>query len=81
MRIVFNTLEGSYALCLLANLIQLAYIESMTTLKEIGFPTFTVRLKYNSSIIIEIKLLYKNKLYSLLWHNVNNYINNKINVD
>nr|XP_023030496.1 ubiquitin-protein ligase E3B [Leptinotarsa decemlineata] len=42
MRIVFNTLEGSYALCLLANLIQLAYIERHTTLREICFPTFTV---------------------------------------
>lgn len=42
MRIVFNTLEGSYALCLLANLIQLAYIERHTTLKELCFPTFTV---------------------------------------
>ncbi|KAJ8917808.1 hypothetical protein NQ315_010714 [Exocentrus adspersus] len=42
MRIVFNTLEGSYALCLLANLIQLAYIERHTTLKDVCFPTFTV---------------------------------------
>ncbi|CAH1986182.1 unnamed protein product [Acanthoscelides obtectus] len=42
MRIVFNTLEGSYALCLLANLIHLAYIERHTTLKELCFPTFTV---------------------------------------
>ncbi|CAH1155824.1 unnamed protein product [Phaedon cochleariae] len=42
MRIVFNTLEGSYALCLLANLIQLAFIERHTTFKEICFPTFTV---------------------------------------
>ncbi|XP_060527674.1 ubiquitin-protein ligase E3B [Cylas formicarius] len=42
MRIVFNTLEGSYALCLLANLIQLGYIERNTTLKNLCFPTFTV---------------------------------------
>lgn len=49
MRIVFNTLEGSYALCLLANLIQLAYIERHTTLKDLCFPTFTV-----STIIISL---------------------------
>ncbi|XP_056636344.1 ubiquitin-protein ligase E3B [Diorhabda sublineata] len=42
MRIVFNTLEGSYALCLLANLIQLAYIERYSVLNELCFPTFTV---------------------------------------
>ncbi|CAH1185168.1 unnamed protein product [Phyllotreta striolata] len=42
MRIVFNTLEGSYALCLLANLIQLAFIERHTTLRALYFPTFTV---------------------------------------
>lgn len=42
MRIVFNTLEGSYALCLLANIIQLGYFERNDSLKELGFPTFTV---------------------------------------
>ncbi|XP_030752735.1 ubiquitin-protein ligase E3B isoform X2 [Sitophilus oryzae] len=42
MRIVFNILEGSYALCLLANLIQMAYLERKTTLKDLCFPTFTV---------------------------------------
>lgn len=42
MRIVFNTLEGSYALCLLANLVQLAYFEKETTLPDLSFPTFTV---------------------------------------
>ena len=42
LRIVFNTLEGNYALCLLANLIQLAYMERDTTLPEVIFPTFTV---------------------------------------
>uniref|UniRef100_A0A1Y1M0Y6 HECT-type E3 ubiquitin transferase n=2 Tax=Photinus pyralis TaxID=7054 RepID=A0A1Y1M0Y6_PHOPY len=42
MRIVFNTLEGNYALCLLANLIHLAYIERETVLKEVAFPCFTV---------------------------------------
>ncbi|XP_022906806.2 ubiquitin-protein ligase E3B [Onthophagus taurus] len=42
MRIVFNTLEGNYALCLLANLLQLAQVEKDTTLPELCFPTFTV---------------------------------------
>lgn len=42
MRIVFNTLEGNYALCLLANLIQLAYIQKEDALKDVAFPTFTV---------------------------------------
>jgi ubiquitin-protein ligase E3 B len=42
MRIVFNTLEGSYALCLLANLLQLAFMERDGALKDLSFPTFTV---------------------------------------
>jgi ubiquitin-protein ligase E3 B len=42
MRIVFNTLEGNYALCLLANLIQLAYVQREDALKDLAFPTFTV---------------------------------------
>lgn len=42
MRIVFNTLEGSYALCLLANLVQLANFEKNTKLPDLAFPTFTV---------------------------------------
>jgi hypothetical protein len=42
MRIVFNTLEGNYALCLLANLIHLAYIHREDALKDVAFPTFTV---------------------------------------
>lgn len=41
LRIVFNALEGSYALCLLANLIQLANIERDEVLKELYFPSFT----------------------------------------
>jgi ubiquitin-protein ligase E3 B len=42
MRIVFNALEGNYALCLLANVIQLAYIQREDVLKDVAFPTFTV---------------------------------------
>lgn len=44
LRIVFNALEGSYALCLLANLIQLANIERDEVLKELYFPSFTVQI-------------------------------------
>ncbi|XP_059481924.1 ubiquitin-protein ligase E3B [Neocloeon triangulifer] len=40
LRIVFNTLEGNYALCLLANLIHMAHIEKDDSLKELYFPTF-----------------------------------------
>ncbi|XP_033230447.1 ubiquitin-protein ligase E3B isoform X2 [Belonocnema kinseyi] len=41
LRIVFNALEGSYALCLLANLVQLATIEREEILKDAYFPSFT----------------------------------------
>ncbi|XP_076061977.1 ubiquitin-protein ligase E3B [Oratosquilla oratoria] len=40
LRIIFNTLEGPYALCLLANLIHLAYHERETSLPGLAFPTF-----------------------------------------
>ncbi|XP_075221172.1 ubiquitin-protein ligase E3B isoform X2 [Lycorma delicatula] len=40
MRIVFNTLEGNYALCLLGNLLHLSYCQRDTVLKELCFPTF-----------------------------------------
>ncbi|XP_045491570.1 ubiquitin-protein ligase E3B [Colias croceus] len=42
MRIVFNTLEGNYALCLLGNLIQLAHIERDHTQSETFYPTFVL---------------------------------------
>jgi ubiquitin-protein ligase E3 B len=42
LRIVFNALEGSYALCLIANLIHLAHIQRDTMLKEVAYPLFTV---------------------------------------
>lgn len=42
MRIVFNALEGSHALCLLANLVQMAHLERHSTLPGLCFPTFTV---------------------------------------
>lgn len=43
MRIVFNTLEGNYALCLLGNLIQMAHIERDHAQTEKLYPTFVVR--------------------------------------
>lgn len=46
LRIVFNTLEGNYALCLLGNLIQLAYIERDHALPETYYPTFVVCIIY-----------------------------------
>lgn len=42
MRIVFNTLEGNYALCLLGNLIQLAHLEKDHAMKETYYPAFIV---------------------------------------
>jgi hypothetical protein len=60
MRIVFNTLEGNYALCLLANLIQLAYVHREDVLKDVVFPTFTVSnnttFKFTKSPFEGIKL-------------------------
>lgn len=41
LRIIFNALEGNYALCLLANLIQLANIERDEVLKDLYFSSFT----------------------------------------
>ncbi|XP_064107613.1 ubiquitin-protein ligase E3B-like isoform X2 [Macrobrachium nipponense] len=40
LRIIFNTLEGSYALCLLANLIHLAYEERESAFPTLAFPKF-----------------------------------------
>ncbi|CAH2240226.1 jg1784 [Pararge aegeria aegeria] len=42
MRIVFNTLEGNYALCLLGNLIQLAYCEREHAQPNAYYPTFVL---------------------------------------
>lgn len=44
IKIVFNALEGSYALCLLGNIVQLCHIEKETTLKEFYHPELTVSL-------------------------------------
>lgn len=54
LRIVFNALEGSYALCLLANIVQLASIEREEVLKEFYYPSFTVRIFDNLSLYISI---------------------------
>ncbi|CAH0406320.1 unnamed protein product [Chilo suppressalis] len=42
MRIVFNTLEGNYALCLLANLVQLAHSERDHAAPDTYYPTFVL---------------------------------------
>lgn len=55
LRIVFNTLEGSYALCLLANLVHLAYEESSTSLPKLAFPKFNVSFfSYHPSAVIKL---------------------------
>lgn len=45
LRIVFNTLEGNYALCLLANVIQLAHLERDHAKNETYYPLFVVSTK------------------------------------
>lgn len=70
LRIVFNALEGSYALCLLANLIQLANIEREEVLRELCFPSFTVNYASNFSHYTDIaNTIYKilRLFNSLLW--------------
>lgn len=44
LRIIFNTLEGSYALCLLANLVHLAHKETDRALPKLAFPEFNVSI-------------------------------------
>lgn len=67
LRIVFNALEGSYALCLLANLIQLANIEREEVLREICFPSFTVSYFSIMQYIDILIFLYTSRIfYSLL---------------
>ncbi|XP_063241461.1 ubiquitin-protein ligase E3B isoform X2 [Bacillus rossius redtenbacheri] len=41
MRIVFNSLEGNYALCLVGNLVHLADIQRDDALRELYYPAFT----------------------------------------
>ena len=48
LRIVFNTLEGNYALCLLANLIHLAYLQEPDKLVSVLCPDLSV--SYNWSL-------------------------------
>ncbi|KAG0715753.1 Ubiquitin-protein ligase E3B [Chionoecetes opilio] len=45
LRIIFNTLEGSYALCLLANFVHLAHKESDRALPKLAFPEFNFVVK------------------------------------
>ena len=48
LRIIFNTLEGSYALCLLANLVHLAHKECDRALPKLAFPEFNVSIQLDS---------------------------------
>lgn len=43
LRIIFHTLEGSHALCLLANLVQLYAIQNETN-NDTNFPSFSVNI-------------------------------------
>lgn len=64
LRIVFNALEGSYALCLLANLIQLANIEREEVLRELCFPSFTVN---HASIYFSIAWILAMRIIIIFW--------------
>lgn len=67
MKIIFNALEGSYALCLMANIVQLSYIERETTLKELFYPNLTVRriVKIFSKLSSNVQFCLK-KYFSIL---------------
>ena len=59
-RIVFNALEGNYALCLLANLINAAYLQRETALPSLYYPAFTVNILIffsNTNTLLFINLL------------------------
>lgn len=47
LRIVFNTLEGNLALCLLANIVHLASMDERTS-GDIYFPSFVVSFYFIS---------------------------------
>lgn len=51
LRIVFNTLEGNYALCLLANLVQLAYLEREHAQSSTYYPTFVVSFFFIARVL------------------------------
>ena len=57
-RIVFHTLEATFAICLLGNIIHLAQMEEEASLKKLIFPQFVVKYLLNWSI---------NVIYSKNW--------------
>lgn len=42
MKIITNSMQGTQSLALLANIVQLFYLEPMTNAIESGYPSFTV---------------------------------------
>jgi len=46
LKILFNTLEGSYALCVVANIIHMAHIEKNSTLCDLYYPEFSVIIAF-----------------------------------
>ncbi|KAF4523556.1 hypothetical protein B566_EDAN012004 [Ephemera danica] len=68
LRIVFNALEGNYALCLLGNIIQMAHIERDGSLREIYYPAFTSVI---STLLASCQRYVTNKQSNLThWHPV-----------
>lgn len=56
LRIIFHTLEGSHALCLLANLVQLFAVQNETN-HDSNYPTFSVN-SHNFSLLIKYMLFF-----------------------
>ena len=55
-RIIFNSLEGNYALCLMANLLQLGYIEMEGLVENtVDFMTVMIRLLENCNKYVQNK--------------------------
>lgn len=76
LRIVFNALEGNYALCLLANLIQLATIEKEEVLREAYFPSFTLVVTRMLEACQQYVVAKKSNLTS--WHPILGWFAQKI---
>ncbi|XP_043191371.1 ubiquitin-protein ligase E3B-like [Amphibalanus amphitrite] len=68
LRIVFNTLEGNYALCLLANLVHLAYLQEPDTLASVLCPDLSLVL---TRLLESLQKYVQNKRSNLSqWHPV-----------
>ena len=50
MKVVVNSLQGTQILSLLANIVHLFHLESVTSATELGFPDFTVRFHFKYTI-------------------------------